>query len=123
MDSSREIHVMRKFKPYLHCLQAYNRANFQHNTSEAKLKNVLFAAFVTFNSIMFALMPCMCTWCMYDDKFALSMIVSLLPIFTSSIQIMLTMVALLSKNQLISQVLDHLYGIVEKREFLADQDI
>lgn len=38
MESSREIYVMRRLTPVLHCLQAYNGANFQHKTSEDKLK-------------------------------------------------------------------------------------
>lgn len=118
MGSSREIHVMRRFTPFLHCLQAYNGTNFQHKTSEVKLKNILFAVFVTFEAATYAYSTTMCAWCVYDDKFALSTIEISLPMLASGVQMVVTMIALTSKNHLISRVLDHLHEIIQKREFV-----
>lgn len=114
MDSARKIHVMNKFRPYLRILQAYNCSNFCNKTSSDLRKSGLFAFSVTIVTIIHISVVSMCARDIYDDKFALNKLGATLPMCTSGVQVVLTLIALIWKNPLICRVIDHLQRIVQK---------
>lgn len=116
MQNTDKIIVLGAFDAFLRILKAYNSENFERSGRRLCVRNLCFAAGVT---IFVALIPIVCAlgiWHMIDNGGAMEVVVVALPTIISLIQLIITIVALLAENRLISETIDTIQSIVDRRK-------
>lgn len=116
MDSERKISVMKKYKPFLRILKAFDRGNFRNRNSDILMKNLFFSFCMA--CVLFCHISTIGVifWGFFDDKFELQKIAPAVPIGTSGVLIVLTLTSLVLRKDKIEKTINHLQQLVDKRE-------
>lgn len=111
MDS-RRIRILEEFRPFLRLLRAYNRKKLFCN----KIHSVFYAIFTTLLIPLLPIVIILSFWYLFENGGDLRKIVVGLPVILSLALSAITFIALIIKNQLISETINEVQKAINQRK-------
>lgn len=120
MDKHNETTILAKFLPYLRLIQAAEPDNFRPNGGWRSIPRSLFhslgAICVTF---AMSIAVILITWKLLENDGGASVLVVSIPVLMSSIQVLVTFVALMWESRTISEAIGRIHEIVSHRKHFS----
>lgn len=116
MLNSNKVPVLDEFRPYLRLIKAYNRKNFRQTAWDTLLRSIWCALCETVLILALCLFILLSVWYLLENGSNLSKIAVALPLTLSTVQTLTISIALIMKNGVISETIDQLGNIINRRE-------
>lgn len=111
-----KITVLNEFKPYLRFITAYNYENFTQNTWCHILSNVCYAFSVTTMNIVLSSVVILGVWYLIEINANFKSLAVALPLLISLLQMEITFIALIAKNQAVTETINRIQRVVDQRK-------
>lgn len=110
------MHVLDAFHPYLRMLKAYNLDDFRKTSFLRVLQNILYAFYVTALIVAMAIVINLGVWHLFEDDLNISQFSTALALIITYMQMLFIFATLAVKNRKISENIENIEEIVQKRE-------
>lgn len=118
MEELSEIHVLSNFQPYLRLITAYNTNNFRQTDLLNISRSIFYAFGATVIIVSIPTFIALIIWHLIENEMDLKVFVTVLPPLFSLFRMVLTFVAMLFKNHIISETIQRIENMVLRSEFL-----
>lgn len=119
MTNSTKIHVLNDVKLYLSLLQAYNAENFHYRSPRHMLTSILHAFYATLMILLLFVLIVLCTWYMVERGANLIKIIVSLPMLLGILQMLITFIALLTNNRIVTETINRVQNSVDQRKLVS----
>ena len=116
MDNSTKIRVLKEFRPYLRLFKAYNCDNFRYREGRFIRRGVFDAFCTSFIITLLSSHIIFDIWYIVDHHTELKIVATLFPLSMTSLQKILSLIAMLVKNGTITELMDQLQRVVDHRK-------
>lgn len=116
MATKRIIRVLDAFHPYFRMIKAYNLENFRKLSCLRIFKNILYALYVTALIVAMAIVINLGLWHLFEDDLNISQFSTALALIITYVQMLFIFAILAIKNRKISENMQDIEEIVQKRE-------
>lgn len=108
--------VLKQFRLYLRFLKGYNFDNFQHKNWHKIVNSVCYALGTTMIILLIPAYGILAFWSVLERGADLKKMVVTIPLLCTGLQFESTYIALMMRNHIISQTIDQLQTIIDRRK-------
>lgn len=116
MEGTSRIVILNELRRKSWIITMYNRENFQVTSRHKLLRNIVTVFIFTGSLIMFGLVLVTSVWFCFECNFNIKETSLAIPISICVVQMVGMYISLAINNRKITQLIDHLQKIIEKRE-------
>lgn len=116
MENTKKINALSAFDGYLRILKAYNIENFNGGDRIHFVRNVCFVFGVTISVAQMAIVSILAIWYTIDYGCALQIVFAAIPSILTVLQFFVTFLAFASNNRIISETIERIQNIIERRK-------
>lgn len=116
MEKRKKVVVLGAFQKYLRLLKVYNSENFKKTDENQFVRNVCIAVGATIVIGLIPIVVYLGIWYIFDSGATLRIIVIAMPVIISIVQLLISLIALISENRGISEMIERIQTITNERK-------
>lgn len=115
MPQIKQIHILRKFEPFLRLLKAYNANSSAYPSWRSLLPRVGYAFCATLMNASLTTVIVLIAWNLIENNADTNTFVVALPIVSSLLMTELMFVAMMAKSGTVTETIDRLQTVIDRR--------
>lgn len=119
MTNIQKFLVLKEYRPYQRCFDAFNGERFRNKNVRQLSKNVGFAVGFGVMLVLLVVLTILSFWYCLENGFNVDILSVSMPLILSFIQLFLTHISLIMQNRVIHATIEDLQEAVDERKFFV----